>query len=188
MKRNILIIVGLVILSGFVYLLASGQDSAVAQDSQPVKLDPASPSSETAVNDIIALQYKATWGVTEEPYLIDTGHHNGPNGVMVDAGDNLWVTESNGSRVLMFDSSGVYQQMLGRTGIARDWGIYLVEPVAAAVDSSGNAWVSDRGSSQVKKYDSGGSYMMQLGMCSYHSLSADTGRHSIGPKLCNGAR
>jgi len=188
MKRNILIIVGLVILSGFVYLLASGQDSAVAQDSQPVKLDPASPSSETAVNDAITFRYKATWGVTEEPYLIDTGHHNVPYSVMVDAGDNLWVTESEGSRVLMFDSSGVFQRMLGRTGIARAWDIYLDEPVEVAVDSSGNAWVSDRGSSQVKKYDSGGSYMMQLGMCSYHSLSADTGRHSIGPKLCNGAR
>lgn len=117
----------------------------------------------TITTSSTAWRYKTTFGVTEEPYIIDSTHHDAPFGITVDGSDNVWVTELDGGRVLKFNSSGVYQSMLGRTGIKRDFGPYLVQPVATAVDSSGNGWVTDRETHRVKKYDSAGAVLLTLG-------------------------
>ena len=117
----------------------------------------------TISDNQLAFRYTTTYGVTEEPYIIDTIHHNGPHGVIVDTDDNLWITEVGGNRVLKFNSSGVYQSMLGQTGIGRGWGIYLVQPISTAVDSNGNAWVSDQATHRLKQYDNTGDLIMALG-------------------------
>ncbi|KAA3665064.1 MAG: hypothetical protein DWQ04_02495 [Chloroflexi bacterium] len=157
MKRSISIVIGLILIVGLVWVVAAGQETAVTHNTQSLTTN-----TSTSINDV-AWRYKDSFGVTEEPYIFDTNHHDGPYGVMVDGSDNVWVTEIDSARVLKFNSSGVYQSMLGQTGLKRGWGIYLANPVATAVDSSGNAWVTDRDTNLVKKYNSAGEKVLQLG-------------------------
>lgn len=155
MKRSISFITGFILLIGLVWVVAAGQDTAV---SQPTHITETNTTTFTT-----AWRHNTTLGITEEPYIIDTAHHDAPYGVMVDSGDNLWLTELDGGRVLQFNSSGVYQRMLGQTGLKRDWGKYLVQPVTSAIDSGGNVWVTDRETHQVKRYDSNGDVTLTLG-------------------------
>ena len=153
MKRSVSILIGLVLLTVLVFSVMAGRETAVA-----------SPETITvAATSDTAWRYQETYGVTEEPFIVDTDHLNAPYGVTIDGSDNLWITEIDSARVLQFDSSGVYQRMLGQTGIRRGYGNYLSQPIATAVDSSGNAWVTDRSTSLVKKYDGSGSVTMTLG-------------------------
>ena len=157
MKRSLSIVIGLVLLAGLVWGVMAGRETAVVSKSLVPEITTVAAASETS------WRYKDTFGVTEEPYLVDTTHHDGPYGVEVDSSDNLWITEIDSGRVLKFNSSGVYERMLGRTGIKRGYGRYLSAPVSTAVDSSGNAWVVDRDTNRVKKYDSIGDVLVYLG-------------------------
>ena len=112
MKRSISLVISLALLTGLVWVIASGRETAVAYNNQPSRIITAAPTTAT-IDDATAWRHKETFGVTEEPYIIDTNHHDGPYGVMVDAGDNVWVTEIDGSRVLKFNKNGDYQQYFG---------------------------------------------------------------------------
>lgn len=159
MKRIIFVL--LFVIAG---LTAVSQSQIQAKATEATAVTPFNPGNISATTTAGATwRYQTTFGVTEEPYIIDTTHHDAPYGVTVDSSDNLWLTEVDGARVLNFSSSGVYQRMLGQTGIHRGWGIYLVQPADTAVDSSGNAWVTDRESHRVKQYDSTGNVILTLG-------------------------
>lgn len=157
MKRSLMTAVIFILLAGFLWMLV-GRQTAVAQPTA------AQPANTQTTTNTTAWRYQTTLGTTGEPYIIDTTHHDAPYGVTVDSGDNLWLTELDGARVLKFNGSGVYQRMLGQTGFHGSWGNYLVQPVDTAVDSSGNAWVTDRESHRVKQYDSSGNVLMTLGV------------------------
>ena len=57
----------------------------------------------------LSFRYVQTFGVTGEPYLADGTHLNKPNGLFIDASNNLYTVEENGHRLLKFNSSGVTQ-------------------------------------------------------------------------------
>ncbi len=105
-----------------------------------------------------SLRYVKTFGVTEEPYVADVQHLNAPNGMAVDSGDNLYVIEELGSRMLKFDSSGTNQMTIGYAGQPWHHDDYLANPLDVMVDGDGNIWFVIP--SAVKKFDAAGNLLM----------------------------
>jgi DNA-binding beta-propeller fold protein YncE len=66
--------------------------------------------------------------------------------VAVDQNDNVYVTDPEGIRVLVFDSQGAF--LYG-------WGDYNLDaegfslPMGVAIDANGGVWVSDAGASRL---------------------------------------
>ena len=147
----------------------------------------------------LSFRYMQTFGVTEEPYLADGQHLNGPAGLFMDASDRLYVVEGNGHRVLRFNASGTNDLVLGHAGLPWHHDDYLCWPRDTATDASGNIWVVFNPA--IKKFDSSGSPLLTIpptnpwesGNDNYHfndpygiafdSLGrlfvADTGNHRI---------
>ena len=92
-----------------------------------------------------------TFGVTEEPYLADGQHLNGPAGLFIDASNQLYAVEGNGHRVLRFNASIANSLILGHAGLPWHHDDYLSWPKDVAVDASGNIWVLF--SPTIKKFD-----------------------------------
>ena len=89
----------------------------------------------------LSFRYVQTFGVTEEPYLADSDHLYGPNGMFVDGGDNLYVTEEYGYRMLKFDSAGTSELVIGHPGQPWHHDDFLSYPKDVALDGDGNIWV-----------------------------------------------
>jgi sugar lactone lactonase YvrE len=110
----------------------------------------------------LSFRYVQTFGVTEEPYLEDNNHFYGVEGLGVD-GNNIWVTDAWGDRVVKFDSAGNFLQKIGKAGVIDYTGTSLDYVSDVAVDSSGNIWVVDGGAAHVVKYNSSGQKVSELG-------------------------
>jgi sugar lactone lactonase YvrE len=110
----------------------------------------------------LSFRYVQTFGVTEEPYLEDNNHFYGVEGLGVD-GNNIWVTDAWGDRVVKFDSAGNFLQKIGKAGVIDYTGTSLDYVSDVAVDSSGNIWVVDGGAAHVVKYNSSGQKVFELG-------------------------
>lgn len=106
--------------------------------------------------------YAETFGVTEEPYLVDGDHLNDPASVTIDDAGNIWVSEMRGMRVVKFNSNGVYQMSIGRAGIDND-DEDLGFVADTAIDVSGNIWVADFNSHRLLKFKSTGEHEFDLG-------------------------
>lgn len=107
-------------------------------------------------------RYVQTFGVTEEPYLEDNNHFYNVEGLGVD-GNNIWLTDSRGARVLKFDANGNFLQKIGKAGVIDYTGTSLDYVTDVAVDSSGNIWVVDGSAAHVVKHDSSGNRVSELG-------------------------
>src|SRR3990170_4467303 len=88
-----------------------------------------------------SFRYVETFGVTGEPYPADGEHLFTPNGLFIDSGDNLYVVEELGSRMLKFDSSGVNQLIIGHAGQPWHHDDFLSNPRDVAVSSNGHIWI-----------------------------------------------
>lgn len=64
---------------------------------------------------------------------------NFPNGVAVDGDGNVWVTDSNNGRLLVFDASGAIVARVGRGAGSGNLGL----PRGLAIDNQGRAFVVD---------------------------------------------
>lgn len=90
-----------------------------------------------------SFRYLKTVGVTEEPYLVDTDHLYGPNGLFLDASDNLYVVEQmRGMRMLKYDNLGNTQLAIGHPGYDWHHDDYLAWPTDVIVAPNGNIWVT----------------------------------------------
>jgi len=89
----------------------------------------------------LSFRYVQTFGVTENPYLVDTDHIYTPNGLFVDAGDNLYVTEEHGYRMIKFNSAGTSELVIGHPGQPWHHDDFLSYPKDVALDGDGNIWV-----------------------------------------------
>ncbi|MEO9308143.1 MAG: NHL repeat-containing protein [Nitrososphaera sp.] len=94
---------------------------------------------------------------------------NSPQGIAFSSG-NLWVTDTNNNRVLMYPSSSLSTNGASATvelgqpsgtaftsGIANSGAVYansLNTPNGLAFDSSGNLWVADSSNNRILKYPS----------------------------------
>jgi len=76
-----------------------------------------------------------------------------PNGVAMDASDNVFVTDYDGHRVLKYTSAGV---------LLTSWSTSL-QPVDIAVDAAGSVYVMELGGQRVEKYSNSGSLVATVG-------------------------
>ena len=83
-----------------------------------------------------------------------------PTYLTVDAGGNLYVTDTLNSRVQMFDPNGNYLKSFGQRGTS--WGMFD-KPKGTALDSFGNVYVADSGWSNVQIFNQKGQVLLFFG-------------------------
>lgn len=99
----------------------------------------------------LSFRYVATYGVTSEPYLVDSAHINGPLGMFIDAGNNLYVAENMGNRVLMYNSNGQFVRAFGRAGTEWHHDNFINYPRDVSTGPDGNTWILTN--SMIKVFD-----------------------------------
>jgi len=149
---------------------AAPQPPAAHLPGLPPLLAPAAPPLDEAQADAaqhatlgrpgLYYSYRKTLGTTGQPYVVDTRHLNTPTGLFIDAADNVYVVENEGSRLLRFNPGGQVTLNLGRAGMhyaARD---NFAWPQDVAVDGDGHIWVVEEG--RVAQFDADGSFLQAL--------------------------
>jgi sugar lactone lactonase YvrE len=82
------------------------------------------------------------YGITREPYIVDTNHYNAPGGLAVDNDGNMYILETRGFRLIKLDKAGNQVWTVGQAGIYGDdnqhFGTYWGYPDGSpAVDQYG---------------------------------------------------
>jgi DNA-binding beta-propeller fold protein YncE len=90
----------------------------------------------------------------------DFGKFNYPMYVAVDAGGNVYVSDTLNSRVQKFDPEGNFVTSFGQLGT--NWGEFD-KPKGVAVDSFGNVYVADSGWSNVQIFNPKGQILLFFG-------------------------
>jgi hypothetical protein len=108
----------------------------------------------------LSFRYVQTFGITGEPYLADGNHLNSPNGLFIDGGNNLYVVEEKGHRLLKYNTFGANTLIIGHAGSPWHHDDYLSWPKDVAADSAGNIWVLF--SPTVKKFDAAGNPLLTI--------------------------
>jgi DNA-binding beta-propeller fold protein YncE len=84
----------------------------------------------------------------------------GPNAIVIDSEDNIYITEFMGNRVQKFNSDGELIIAWGSEG--SDDGQFR-NPTGIAIDSENNIYVSESGNSRVQKFTSDGDWLATWG-------------------------
>jgi DNA-binding beta-propeller fold protein YncE len=96
--------------------------------------------------------YNRVHAITRDGQVVRTigepGMFSFPNGVAVDASGNVYVTDSNHGRLMVFDPAGKQRSLIPQGSAAGDLGI----PKGAAIDDSGRLYVVDTTAHQVQLY------------------------------------
>lgn len=88
------------------------------------------------------------------------GQFDGPFGVALDAGGNLYVADRYNHRIQKFDANGSY---------LTQWGVYgsgageLNSPTGVTIGPDGNVYVTDAENYRIQKFSSTGTYLSQFG-------------------------
>ncbi len=124
---------------------------------------PASPDAPTVAlgQPGTAFRYVRTFGVTEEAYVADLQHINAPDGLFIDANDNLYLVEERGMRVLKFNAAGQNLLVIGVAGLSIADRETFSNPRNILADANGNIWVTDN--HRAVQFDANGTYLRQIG-------------------------
>ncbi|MCA9342384.1 6-bladed beta-propeller, partial [Candidatus Saccharibacteria bacterium] len=88
------------------------------------------------------------------------GQFNSPRAIAIDSSDNMYVSDTNNSRIQKFDSNGNFITKWGSSG-SEDGEFSL--PQGIAVDLQNNVYVVDSYNNRVQKFDSNGDYITKWG-------------------------
>ncbi|MBM4430452.1 MAG: hypothetical protein FJ026_08930, partial [Chloroflexi bacterium] len=125
----------------------------------------------------LSFRYVRTFGETEVAYITDTQHLNFPYGIGTD-GNNIWIGEQWGNRLLKYDSAGNFQIQFGCARFPNACGdTAFWEIVDVAVNSGGSIWVVDSARNQVVKLDTSGHKLLELG----ERGEGDNNSHFVDP-------
>lgn len=105
---------------------------------------------------LLAILLAVTAGAAEIPVAVTLSiacNVSTPTGIAVDGNGNVYVTESTGDKLLVFDSFGVFKKELKG----------LKKPTGVAVDPWDRVYVSNTGSGSVDVYDANMSFLFTLG-------------------------
>jgi len=108
----------------------------------------------------LSFRYVKTFGTTEQPYLVDTIHINRPLGLFMDAGDNLYVVEQRGYRMLKYNSAGTQTLAIGKAGVCYTDYYVLCAPQDMVTDSNANIWIAD--GNRIVQYDPSGLMLQEF--------------------------
>jgi sugar lactone lactonase YvrE len=101
-----------------------------------------------------------TFGETGQPYIVDSDHLNGVNGISLDGADNLWIAEWFGGEARKYNSSGTFQMSIDDRGPAGELG-----PLGdVAVGPGGTVWIADTHKHRVVQFSQTGEYVSHLGV------------------------
>ena len=88
------------------------------------------------------------------------GYFDGPKGIAIDGGGNIYVADSLNHRIQKFDANGKFLAQIGRQGTGEG---EFNEPWGIAVDNLGNVYVADTWNHRVQKFDSNLRFVSQWG-------------------------
>ncbi len=108
------------------------------------------------------------------------GEFSFPFGIAVDSSGNIYVADTNNSRIQIFDSSGNFTKMFGfgvddgtdvfqkctagcQAGIASAGEGGFAGPRGVTVDGSGNIFVADTGVSRIQKFNPANDFLLKFG-------------------------
>ena len=106
--------------------------------------------------DIEEKNFLRKWGVGgAEP-----GQLGGPAGLVLDANEDLYITEQGNNRVSKFTRKGDFLMTFGGPGscpgrFAKPWGI--------TTDNQGSVYIADWGNDRVQKFSSDGQFLVVIG-------------------------
>lgn len=90
---------------------------------------------------------------------------NGPSGITIDATGNIYISEGDGHRVRMINTSGNISTLVGNgtSSSAGDGGLAtdakVRRPAGLALDGSGNLYIAESGGHRVRKIDMASGYI-----------------------------
>ena len=84
----------------------------------------------------------------------------GPNAIVIDSNDNLYITEFMGNRVQKFNADGEFITAWGSEGVENG---QFRNPTGIAIDSEGHIYVSESGNHRVQKFTSDGEWLATWG-------------------------
>ncbi len=136
------------------------QPTYPARSMPQVQSSQAQPSSLVLGQAGLSYRYVKSLGVSGQPYIVDTVHLNRPQGLYIDSGNNLYVVEEQGQRLLKYNASGGSVFAIGRAGICstEDYSFCGIQDVVT--DSSGNIWVAD--GNRIVQYSASGTFLQQF--------------------------
>ena len=108
------------------------------------------------------------------------GEFRSPSGIAIDAGGDVYVSDSRNDRVQKFDADGTYLDQWGGPGSGNG---QLSDPADLEIDAGGDVLVVDSDNHRVQQFDSDGTYVSQFG-----SLGSDPGelRNPLGIEIVPG--
>jgi RHS repeat-associated protein len=139
--------------------------SAVAkwgQSDYPVDATAVFPPSQ--VPAIESFEYRSSFGTLGS----GNGQLNSAHGVAVDSSGNVWVADTENSRIEKFNPKGEYLSQFGTFGSGES---QLNHPKGIALDSAGNVWVADTANNRIEEFSAEGKYLSKFG-----SLGSGTGQ------------
>jgi streptogramin lyase len=107
--------------------------------------------------------YVRTYGTTGVPYLTDDYHYHSPAGVAVSESGNIYLLESEGSRLIKLNSFGEPQWTIGEPYIIGADNAHFSEPQDVVVDSTERVYVADTWNNRVQIFSSTGGHLTTLG-------------------------
>jgi RHS repeat-associated protein len=81
-------------------------------------------------------------------------------GLVADALGNVWVSDTENSRLEEFNSKGEFVRIAGSSGEGSG---QFKTTYGVTVDSSGNVWATDEGNSRVEEFTGGGAFVKMFG-------------------------
>jgi YD repeat-containing protein len=94
------------------------------------------------------------------------GQLKAPSGVALDAGGDMWVTDTANNRIEEFSPTGAFMNAYGTVG---NGNVQFKSPWGIAIDNSGNVYVSDQGNSRIEELSATGTFVRAFG--SYGSVN-----------------
>jgi sugar lactone lactonase YvrE len=83
-----------------------------------------------------------------------------PFAVAIDSHGNVWVADTDDSRIKEFSESGGLIRQVGSFGSGEG---EMVDPEGVAIDSHGNVWVADAGNARVDEFSETGQFLREFG-------------------------
>ncbi len=76
------------------------------------------------------------------------GQMNAPQGIFVNSGGGVWLSDTGNSRIELFNLGGGYESQFGSFGSSPG---ALNHPRGLTIDAGGTLWVADTGNSRLEK-------------------------------------